>query len=360
MIEETRTVFWENGQVCMIDQRILPATFQINRYNTVQEVADAIQTMVVRGAPAIGASAAFGMALAAQNSKATTGEGLLQDLKAAGDIIGKSRPTAVNLFWGIERMMRCAQSPNLRTADQIRRAMLDEAQKIADEDIETNKRMGGYGAELVPQEATIIHHCNTGSLATVGWGTALGVVRSAFVQGKKLHVLVDETRPRLQGARLTSWELKNLGVAHMIIADGASGHYMRRHGVDLCLVGADRIAANGDTANKVGTYNLAVVAHENHVPFYVVAPFSTVDLSTPHGDLIEIEERTADEVTTILGHRIAPEGVKAGNPAFDVTPNHYITAIVTEYGVIRPPFVVNLRKLGDRIAAGDVHAPVPA
>ncbi len=360
MIEETRTVYWENGQVCMIDQRILPATFQINRYTTVPEVADAIRTMVVRGAPAIGASAAFGMALAAQNSKATTVDAMRQDLKAAGEILGKSRPTAVNLFWGIDRMLKCAQSSDLRTADQMRRAMLDEAQKIADEDIEINKRMGSYGAELVPQEATIIHHCNTGSLATVGWGTALGVVRSAFVQGKKLHVLVDETRPRLQGARLTSWELKNLGVDHTIIADGASGHYMRRHGVDLCVVGADRIASNGDTANKVGTYNLAVLAHENHVPFYVVAPFSTVDLNTAHGDLIEIEERTGDEVVIIQGQRIAPEGVKAGNPAFDVTPNHYITAIVTEYGVIRPPFVVNLRKLGDQIAAGQVHAAEPA
>ncbi len=353
MTEETRTVFWDNGQVCMIDQRILPATFQINRYSTVQQVADAIRTMVVRGAPAIGASAAFGLALAAHNSKATTVEALRQHLHAAGEILGKSRPTAVNLFWGIERMLRCAQSPDLRTADDLRRAMLNEAQRIADEDIETNKRMGSFGAELVPPEATIIHHCNTGSLACVGWGTALGVVRSAFFQGKKLHVLVDETRPRLQGARLTSWELKNLGVEHSIIADGASGHYMRRRGVDLCLVGADRIAANGDTANKVGTYNLAVLARENHVPFYVVAPFSTVDLATPHGDLIEIEERADDEVTHILGQRIAPEGVRAGNPAFDVTPNHYITAIVTEYGVIQPPFVVNLRKLGDRFAAGE-------
>ncbi len=360
MIEETRTVYWENGQVCMIDQRILPATFQINRYSTVKEVADAIQTMVVRGAPAIGASAAFGMALAAQNSKATTVEGLLKDLKADGEILAKSRPTAVNLFWGIERMLQRAQNSGLQSADNIRRALLDEAQRIADEDIAINKRMGAYGAELVPPEATIIHHCNTGSLAAVGWGTALGVVRSAFFQGKKLHVLVDETRPRLQGARLTSWELKNLGIDHKIIADGASGHYMRRHGVDLCLIGADRIAANGDTANKVGSYNLAVVAHENHVPFYVVAPFSTIDLSTPHGDLIEIEERSADEVTVIMGQRIAPEGVNAGNPAFDVTPNHYISGIVTEYGVIRPPYVVNLRKLADRIAAGEQRAPVPA
>lgn len=347
MIDETRTVFWEDGQVCMIDQRILPGEFRINRYKTVPEVADAIRTMVVRGAPAIGASAAFGMALAARNSDAVDRAALLQDLEAAGDLLGKSRPTAVNLFWGIARMRECARAPSLADAEAVRAAVRNAAQRLADEDIAINQRMGAYGAELIPDDATIIHHCNTGSLATVGWGTALGVVRSAFAQGKKLHVLVDETRPRLQGARLTSWELKNCGIDHTIIADGASGHYMRRHGVDLCLVGADRIAANGDTANKVGTYNLAVLAHENHVPFYVVAPFSTVDLSTAHGDLIEIEERDPDEVTTVLGQRIAPEGVRAGNPAFDVTPNHYITAIVTEYGVVRPPFVVNLRRLGE-------------
>jgi methylthioribose-1-phosphate isomerase len=351
MTQETRTVFWEAGQVCMIDQRILPATFKINTYETVQGVAEAIQTMVVRGAPALGAAAGFGMALAARNSTATTVEGLLQDLSAAGEIIGKSRPTAVNLFWGIERMMQRAQASARGSVESIRAALLDEAERIADEDIETNKRIGANGAALVPDKATIIHHCNTGSLATVGWGTALGVVRSAFAQGKTLHVLVGETRPRLQGARLTSWELKNLGIDHTIIADGASGHYMRRHGVDLCLVGADRIAANGDTANKVGTYNLAVLARENHVPFYVVAPFSTVDLATAHGDLIEIEERSPDEVFYVSGQRIAPEGVKAGNPAFDVTPNHYLTAIVTEHGVIYPPFVVNLRKVADQIAA---------
>jgi len=360
MIEETRTVFWENGQVCMIDQRLLPGNFVINRYDSVQDVANAIQTMVVRGAPALGASAGFGMALAAKNSPATSIDGLLQDLAAAAHVIGKSRPTAVNLSWGIARMIKRAQDPNLQTADAVRQALIDEAQQIADEDIETNKRMGAHGATLVPEHATIIHHCNTGSLATVGWGTALGVVRSAFLDGKQLHVLVDETCPRLQGARLTSWELKNLGIDHTIIADGASGHYMRRHRVDLCLVGADRIAANGDTANKVGTYNLAVLAHENHVPFYVVAPFSTVDLATAHGDLIEIEERPADEITHVLGQPIAPEGVMAGNPAFDVTPNHYITAIVTEYGVIRPPFVVNLRSIADRIAAGQSLTSVTA
>ncbi len=349
MIEETRTVFWENGQVCMIEQRLLPHEFKIVRYDTYQEVGDAITTMVVRGAPAIGAAAGFGMAIAAFNSQATTVEGLQADLKTAKDFLAKARPTAVNLFWGLERMMRVVEKPGWASADALRQGMLAEAQKIADEDIEINKRMGANGAALVPQKATIIHHCNTGSLATVGWGTALGVVRSAFEQGKDLFVLVDETRPRLQGARLTAWELKNMGVKHMVIADGASGHYMRRRGVDLCLVGADRIAANGDTTNKIGTYNLAVLAHENHVPFYVVAPYSTIDMSILHGDLIEIEEREQEEVTVIQGQRIAPEGSPAGNPAFDVTPNYLISGIVTEYGVIRQPFAVNLAKLAAEI-----------
>ena len=351
MIEETRTVFWENGQVCMINQPLLPHRFEIARYDTYQQVADAIKTMVVRGAPAIGAAAGFGMAIAAQNSKATTVNDLRQDLRAAKEVLARSRPTAVNLFWALDRMMKLADGSPWDSADALRQAMLAEAQKIADEDIAINKRMGNHGAALVPQKATIIHHCNTGSLATVGWGTALGVVRSAFEQGKDLHVLVDETRPRLQGARLTAWELKNLGIRHTVIADGASGHYMRRYGVDLCLVGADRIAANGDTANKIGTYNLAVVARENRVPFYVVAPFSTIDMSIIHGDLIEIEERDQEEVTHIGGYRITPEGSPAGNPAFDVTPNHYITAIVTEYGVIRPPFNVNLMKLAAEVGA---------
>jgi methylthioribose-1-phosphate isomerase len=334
----------------MIDQTLLPHRFEIRRYDTYQQVADAIRTMVVRGAPAIGAAAGFGLALAGWRSEATTGADLRQELAVAGAALAASRPTAVNLFWAIQRMLTCVADSNRVTVAEMRRLLLAEAQRIADEDITINQRMGEFGAALVPDVATIIHHCNTGSLATVGWGTALGVVRSAFAQGKRIKVLVDETRPRLQGARLTAWELQNLGVDHLIIADGASGHYMRRHGVDLCLVGADRIAANGDAANKIGTYNLAVVAREHGVPFYVVAPFSTVDMATAHGDLIEIEERSADEVTHILGQSIAPEGSRAGNPAFDVTPNHYITGIVTEYGVIRQPFTVNLRNLADQIS----------
>ena len=350
--EETRTVFWQDGQVCMINQPALPLKFEIVAYDTYQQVADAIRTMVIRGAPAIGAAAGFGVALAAYSSPATAVDALREDLKTAGAVLAKSRPTAVNLFWAIARMLKRADDSALQTVDSLREALLKEAQHIADEDIAINKRMGDFGAALVPDEATIIHHCNTGSLATVGWGTALGVVRSAFVQGKKLHVLVDETRPRLQGARLTAWELLNLGIDHTVIADGASGHYMRRHGVDLCLVGADRIAANGDVANKIGTYNLAVLAREHGVPFYSVAPFSTIDLETAHGDLIEIEERDPEEVTCIRGQRIAPEGSPAGNPAFDVTPNHYISGIITEYGVIRQPFNVNLQKLAQQIENG--------
>jgi methylthioribose-1-phosphate isomerase len=339
-----RTVYWEDGQVCMIDQRLLPQQFTIARYQRYEDVAEAIHAMVVRGAPAIGASAAFGLALAAQQSQAHDLEGLRADLERAAALLAASRPTAVNLFWAIQRMQALARQPHA-DAPALRAALLAEAQALADEDVAINQRMGAYGAALVPDKATIIHHCNTGSLATVQWGTALGVVRSAFQQGKELFVLVDETRPRLQGARLTSWELLQQGIPHKIIADGASGHYMRTQGVSLCLVGADRIAANGDTANKIGTYNLAVVAQENGVPFYVVAPTSTIDLATPNGDAIPIEERAADEVTHIDGHPIAPQGAAAGNPAFDVTPARYITAIITERGVVKPPFDANIRAL---------------
>lgn len=342
--KSTRTVYWENGQVHMINQIILPAELEILSYDTYEQVADAIQTMVVRGAPAIGASAGFGMALAAHQSDAQTVDELRAYLKTAGDVLAASRPTAVNLFWAIKRMLAHA-AKDYPSADALRAAMLEEAQRIADEDVEINKRMGANGAALVPQKATIIHHCNTGSLATVSWGTALGVVRSAFYGGKDVFVLVDETRPRLQGARLTSWELKQEEIPHKVIADGASGHYMRTHGVDLCVVGADRIAANGDTANKIGTYNLAVVAKENGVPFYVVAPISTIDLETPTGDAIEIEERGAVEVTHVNGTQITPDDIQVGNPAFDVTPAKYITGIVTERGVIYPPFEENIRAM---------------
>lgn len=345
MTEELmRTVYWKDNRVWMINQPDLPLKFEVLPFDSYQEVADAIHTMVVRGAPAIGAAAGFGMAIAAHKSKAETVEALRADLKVAGDVLAKSRPTAVNLFWAIKRMQAFAEN-DFDSVDAMKAALLEEAQKIADEDVEINKRMGANGAALVPEKATIIHHCNTGSLATVNWGTALGVIRSAHYDNKEVMVLVDETRPRLQGARLTSWELKQENIPHKVIADGASGHYMRTQGVDLCVVGADRIAANGDTANKIGTYNLAVVAKANNVPFYVVAPISTIDMDTPTGDGIEIEERGPREVTHVRESQITPDDVEVGNPAFDVTPNEYITAIVTEYGVIYPPFEEGIRKI---------------
>jgi methylthioribose-1-phosphate isomerase len=328
----------------MINQPALPLTYEISTFDTYEEVADAIKTMVVRGAPAIGAAAGFGMAIAAAKSKATTVEALRADLDEAGAVLAKSRPTAVNLFWAIKRMQTFAKL-EFDSVEAMKAALLEEAQKIADEDVEINKTLGGFGAELVPQNATIIHHCNTGSLATVNWGTALGVIRSAHYGGKNINVLVDETRPRLQGARLTSWELKQENIPHKVIADSASGHYMRTQGVDLCVVGADRIAANGDTANKIGTYNLAVVARENGVPFYVAAPTSTIDMETLTGDDIEIEERGSEEVTHVRDSQITPDDVEVGNPAFDVTPAKYITAIITERGVIYPPFAANIRKI---------------
>jgi methylthioribose-1-phosphate isomerase len=273
------------------------------------------------------------------------------DLQVAHDQLAASRPTAVNLFWALKRIAKLVHGRTWGSVDELRVALLNEAQCVADEDVEVNKRMGAFGAALVPDKATINTHCNAGSLATVFWGTALGVVRSAWEQGKDIHVFVDETRPRLHGARLTAWELNQLGIPHTVFSDGASGHNMRRRGVDLCLVGSDRIAANGDVANKIGTYNLAVVARENGVPFYVVAPWSTVDMSLMHGDLIPIEERSEDEVALVEGARLTPEGSPAGNPAFDVTPNYLVSGIVTEYGVLRQPYAVSLRKLADQIEA---------
>ncbi len=345
-----RSVYWDNGRVYMINQPKLPLEYEIVSFGTYQEVADAIRNMVVRGAPAIGAAAAYGMALAARNSDADTIDALREDLQAAADVLAKSRPTAVNLFWAIKRMITLTQM-DYDSPDALRDALLNEADRIADEDIEINKRIGENGAALVPDKATIIHHCNTGSLATVNWGTALGVVRSAHYGKKDVFVLVDETRPRLQGARLTSWELKAEHIPHKVIADSASGHYMQTQGVDLCVVGADRIAANGDTANKIGTYNLAVVAHENGVPFYVAAPISTIDMETPSGDTIDIEERGPEEVSHVQTAQITPDDVEIGNPAFDITPNKYITAIITEHGVVYPPFEENIKKLMDSVDA---------
>jgi len=340
-----RTVEWHEDKLRLIDQRSLPAELRYLELEDPQSVAQAIEHMAVRGAPAIGAAAAFGLALAARNSNAESGPELLQILEGAAAVLRASRPTAVNLAWALERMLRRAAEEN--DPEVIRRAALEEAQAIADEDVEVNRKLGQVGAALIADGATVLHHCNTGALATVDYGTALGVIRAAHEQGKRVHVLVNETRPRLQGARLTTWELQQLSIPFTLIADNAAGHFLYRGEVDLVLVGADRVAANGDVANKIGTYKLAVVARENVVPFYPCVPTSTIDLATPTGDDIEIEERPAEEITGLdfLGQPVAPKGVQVANPAFDVTPHRYITGIVTERGVARPPFSSSLPSL---------------
>ncbi len=343
-----RTVFWENNELKMIDQRRLPAHFELRSYRGHQEVARAITEMVVRGAPAIGAAAAFGLALAGFESKAAASADLLADLQSAASALKDARPTAVNLAWAVDRLMRNAYSVK-GSADDLRQAVLDDAQKLADEDVEINKRMAEYGAALINDGDTIIHHCNTGALATVDWGTALGAIRTAHEQGKKIHVLVDETRPRLQGARLTAWELEQYGIPYEIISDNMSGYFLKAGKAQKVFFGADRVAANGDVANKIGTYMLALAAHDNGVPAYSVVPTSTIDLSLARGDLIPIEERNPNEVLDIQfqGEPVAPKNAKARNPAFDVTPNRLISGIVTENGVVYPPFEANLKNIAN-------------
>lgn len=340
-----RTVFWDYDRdtVNLIDQRKLPFEFQLAEFHDYHEVARAISEMYVRGAPAIGATAAFGMALAGFQSRAASSTELMSDLDIAATVLNAARPTAVNLSWAIRRQLQTAIDLKTEEVSKIRAALLSAAQKIADDDVALNRRMGFYGAELISDGDTILHHCNTGALATVDWGTALGVIFAAHEQGKQIHVLVDETRPRLQGARLTAWELDQRGISFDLIADNAAGHFMRTGQVNIVLVGSDRTAANGDVANKIGTYKLAVVARENGIPFYPVVPTSTIDLELEHGDLIPIEERPADEVLKAIDRPIAPNGITARNPAFDVTPHRYVTGIVTEVGIIYPPFIKNLR-----------------
>ncbi len=339
-----RTVEWYEGKVRMIDQRKLPWELVTVEYENYRDVAAAITDMVVRGAPAIGAAAAFGMALAARQFDATNRQELLRYLQEAAAVMKEARPTAVNLAWAVDRVMGTASSESWQRHEDMRRVMLREAQRIADEDVEINRRMAAHGAELIQDGDTILHHCNTGALAAVDWGTALGVVRMAHEQGKRIHVLVDETRPRLQGARLTAWELKQAGIPFDLIADNAAGHFMRTGQVNIVLVGSDRTAANGDVVNKIGTYKLAVVAQENGIPFYPVVPTSTVDLNTPAGDDIPIEERDAAEVRSPFGLAIVPDDYPVRNPAFDVTPHRYVTGIVTENGIVYPPFGPHLRQ----------------
>lgn len=323
----------------MINQRVLPGRLEILTYSDHLGVAGAIQDMTVRGAPAIGVAAAYGLALAGLNSLARDHHTLLTDLDQAAAILRASRPTAVNLGWALDRMLGFARHS---TGDptQLRSALIEEASRMADEDVETNLRIARCGAELIRDGDTIIHHCNTGALATVDWGTALGVIRLAHEQGKRVHVLVDETRPRLQGARLTAWELQQYGIPFEIITDNAAGYFLRTGKVQKVLFGADRVAANGDVANKVGSYMLALAAVDNHVPVYSVFPCSTVDLLTPTGNDIPVEERSSAEVLGIQlnGENVVPENAAARNPAFDITPARLITAYITDAGIVSHPF----------------------
>ncbi len=342
-----RSVTWEENRpaVRLIDQRLLPSELKTIDLINIDQVADAIKNMVIRGAPAIGAAAAFGLALAGIQSSAKTADELWDDLHQAADMLRATRPTAVNLRWALDRLLKTTDSLRVEGPERMRQGLLAEAQSLADEDVEINRRIGQHGAGLIEDGDTVLHHCNTGALATVDYGTALGVIRTAHVQGKRVHVLVDETRPRLQGARLTAWELQNYGISHEIITDNAAGHFLRSGEVSSVFVGADRVAANGDVANKIGTYMLALAAHDNNVPFYCAVPTSTIDLQLPSGDRIPIEERDPAEVLDLErnGQRLAPAESKARNPAFDITPQRLITAFITEVGVLRPPYSNSLK-----------------
>ncbi len=328
----------------MVDQRVLPLREEYVTCKTAREVGQAIRDMVIRGAPAIGVAAAMGVALAFQRYE--DGDPLAYFDRVAQDL--NTRPTAVNLKWALDRMRRLLEKMQTEPLEEIRVRLAEEAQRIKEEDIETNRAIGRHGASLVPDGKAVLTHCNAGALATAGYGTALGVIRAAVEAGKTIEVFADETRPFLQGARLTAWELIRDGIPTTVITDGMAGHFLHSGRIGCVVVGADRIAANGDVANKIGTYSVAVLAKENGVPFYVAAPVSTLDLTLASGDEIPIEQRDPAEVTHVGGVRIVPEGARIENPAFDVTPNRYVTAIITERGVARPPFEESLRA----VAAG--------
>ena len=341
------TIEWQDDGVVMIDQRKLPVAEIYVKCQSAQQVAKAIKTMVIRGAPAIGVAAAMGLALGVRQSKETGTQKLAAEFYKLCELMAATRPTAVNLFWAIDRMKRVFGEAATAGAsvEQIRARLVEEAGRIHDEDVASCRAMGAYGAAMVPQTARILTHCNAGALATAGYGTALGVIRGAVEQGKNITVLADETRPFLQGARLTAWELTRDGIDTTVITDSMSGAMMRGGQVDLVVVGADRIAANGDVANKIGTYTVAVLAREHNIPFYVAAPISTIDLSTPDGATIPIEERNAKEVTHLGPTRLTPEAAHVRNPAFDVTPHKFVTAIITERGIARPPYSESLAAL---------------
>jgi methylthioribose-1-phosphate isomerase len=336
------TIQWTNAGVVMIDQTRLPREEAYVTCRDYREVAEAIRSMVIRGAPAIGVAAAMGVAIGVLHADPARLDAEFETICAT---LAATRPTAVNLFWAIDRMKRLYAEIRARPVDEIRRRLVEQACQIRLEDIAINESIGRHGAPLVPDGKTVLTHCNAGALATAGYGTALGVVRAAIASGKRIDVFADETRPFLQGARLTVWELQHDGIAATLITDNMAGHFLKSGRIGCVVVGADRIAANGDVANKIGTYTVAVLAHENGVPFYVAAPISTLDLSLPSGDQIPIEQRPAAEVTHVFGVAVAPAGVRVENPAFDVTPHRYVTAIVTERGVARPPYAESLPRL---------------
>jgi methylthioribose-1-phosphate isomerase len=339
------TIDWEDGAVVMVDQRKLPAREVYVRCRTAKDVAKAIRSMVIRGAPAIGVAAAMGVTLELRRSSASGTTQLATEFYRACDLLAATRPTAVNLFWAIERMKRVFAAAMLagQSVDELKATIDAESAKIHDEDVANCKALGRHGAEVVPADGRVLTHCNAGALATGGYGSALGVVRAAVESGKRVAVFADETRPFLQGARLTAWELLRDGIETTVITDGMSGALMRSGQVDVVVVGADRIAANGDVANKIGTYTVAVLAREHDSPFYVAAPVSTIDLSTPDGAAIPIEERDPREITHLGTRQLTPEGVAVWNPAFDITPAKFVAGIITEHGICRPPFSESLK-----------------
>src|SRR3954468_6106596 len=349
------TIAREDDTVVMIDQRKLPVQEVYVRCRTAAEVARAIRTMVIRGAPAIGVAAALGIALGMRKSTATGTQKFAAEFYKTCELMASTRPTAVNLFWAIERMKRvfAAAAEAGASVAQIQDRLDSEARAIHDEDVASCRALGAFGAAVVPADAKILTHCNAGALATAGYGTALGVIRGAVEAGKRVTVFADETRPFLQGARLTAWELVRDGIETTVITDNMAGSLMRQGGVNFVVVGADRIAANGDTANKIGTYGVAVLAREHNIPFYVAAPLSTIDLSTPDGSRIPIEERASKEVTHIGGSQMAADGAQIWNPAFDVTPHELIAGIITEKGICRPPYSESL----DRVVHGRLQLP---
>jgi methylthioribose-1-phosphate isomerase len=349
-----QTLEWTDHGVRFIDQTKLPTEETYVNCTTHEEVADVIRTMVVRGAPAIGVAAGMGIALGVKNSNAQNINDLRHEFDQICDIIGKTRPTAVNLFWAIRRMAEKFESLRTRPVAQIKQALIEEAQRMHAEDIAANQAMGRHGATLMPSSGGVLTHCNAGALATAGYGTALGVIRAAIEQGKKIHVYADETRPFLQGSRLTAWELMKDGIPTTVISDNMAGAMMSQGKIGAIVVGADRIAANGDVANKIGTYTVAILAKEHGIPFYVAAPISTVDLDCPTGSQIPIEQRNAREVTHIGGKQMVPDGVEVENPAFDVTPAKYVAAIITEKGIARAPYGESLGKLAGKESAVEV------